>query len=74
MTIKKAITRIGLILPAELYLMITDGCNLTCRHCWPRAKHVAEAGFHMPDRLSNRYWRISPAWVFIPLPLPVESR
>ena len=40
---KKAITRIGLILPAELYLMITDGCNLTCRHCWPRAKHVAEA-------------------------------
>ena len=39
----KAITGIGLLLPAELYVMITDGCNLSCRHCWPRAKNVAAA-------------------------------
>jgi radical SAM protein with 4Fe4S-binding SPASM domain len=35
-----AITRIGLNPPVELYVMVTTGCNLRCRHCWPQA--VAE--------------------------------
>ena len=39
----EAITRIALKLPDELYVMITDGCNLRCHHCWPRAKPVSEA-------------------------------
>lgn len=47
----KAITRIGLLLPAELYIMITDGCNLTCRHCWPRAKDVAASTSINPSDL-----------------------
>ena len=48
---KKAITHIGLRLPAELYVMITDGCNLTCRHCWPRAKDTAAAVSIGPSNL-----------------------
>ena len=27
----------GLAPPSELYIMITSGCNLQCRHCWPQA-------------------------------------
>jgi radical SAM protein with 4Fe4S-binding SPASM domain len=50
---KEAITRIGLLLPAELYVMITDGCNLTCRHCWPRARDVAAAVSISPSDLQT---------------------
>ena len=28
----------GLARPTVLTLMVTDGCNLQCRHCWPEAR------------------------------------
>lgn len=31
------ITRAGLRLPRIVTLMITKGCNLRCRHCWPES-------------------------------------
>jgi radical SAM protein with 4Fe4S-binding SPASM domain len=39
----EAITRIGLKTPEELYVMITTGCNLQCRHCWPQAVPLSSA-------------------------------
>lgn len=39
----EAITRIGLKPPVELSVMITEGCNLHCSHCWPQAVSLQEA-------------------------------
>lgn len=46
---RRTISRIGLILPQELYFMITTGCNLACRHCWPQAVVPSEAIFITTD-------------------------
>ena len=32
------ITRAGLRPPKMVTLMITNGCNLRCRHCWPKSR------------------------------------
>ena len=39
----EAINNIGLKPPAELFIMITTGCNLHCRHCWPKADTLSAA-------------------------------
>ncbi|MFC1862812.1 radical SAM/SPASM domain-containing protein [Thermodesulfobacteriota bacterium] len=39
----EAIKRIGLKPPVELCVMITTGCNLQCRHCWPQADSIQAA-------------------------------
>lgn len=39
----EAITHIGLKPPVELFIMITTGCNLQCRHCWPKADTLSTA-------------------------------
>lgn len=46
---RQTISRIGLALPQELYVMITTGCNLTCRHCWPQAVVPSAAIFITSD-------------------------
>ncbi len=35
--LKKEIKKAGLRLPRQLTVMITNGCNLNCRHCWPES-------------------------------------
>ena len=42
---RQTVLRTGLALPQELYVMITTGCNLTCRHCWPQAVSLSGASF-----------------------------
>lgn len=39
----KTISDSGLNPPVELYVMVTTGCNLACRHCWPQAVPPANA-------------------------------
>ena len=34
---KRKITKAGLVPPKVLTLMLTNGCNLACRHCWPES-------------------------------------
>jgi radical SAM protein with 4Fe4S-binding SPASM domain len=44
----EAITHIGLKPPVELFIMITTGCNLQCRHCWPKADNLSTATTIIP--------------------------
>ncbi|MFC1533610.1 radical SAM/SPASM domain-containing protein [Thermodesulfobacteriota bacterium] len=37
-TILRHITAMGLAPPRVLTIMITNGCNLSCRHCWPDSR------------------------------------
>jgi radical SAM protein with 4Fe4S-binding SPASM domain len=46
---RQTVSHIGLALPQELYVMITTGCNLTCRHCWPQAVLPSAASFITHD-------------------------
>lgn len=45
----RAIMDTGLNPPGTLYLMITSGCNLHCRHCWPQAVPLKKATWLAPQ-------------------------
>lgn len=45
--------RAGLALPRVLTVMITNGCNLECRHCWPESQPHKAALPVAADRLKR---------------------
>jgi radical SAM protein with 4Fe4S-binding SPASM domain len=47
------INRLGLRPPRMLKLMITNGCNLKCRHCWPNS-HPRYTLFPVPTTILKR--------------------